>query len=615
MDYQKLAASIIQNVGGVDNIILLTHCMTRLRFNLKDDNLVNKVALEDLKGVVGVISAGGQYMVILGKNLLPVYESITKNFAVKTGAPVAENLDNTTKEPLTWKNVGNKIVGFVSAAVTPVVPGLVAGGMLKVVILLIVTFIDPAFNKTTSYQLISAIADAPFYFMPVLVAYGAANKLGATPVYAMVATAALLHHNFIDLVVSGKPITLMGIGVRPLSYGTSLLPALLIAIVAYYSEKFLNKIVPGIFKSIFVGMGTIFIAGSLGYLILGPIGNMLGQIIANIFMFLNTYVGPLAVGLLAAALPWLVMTGMHTALSPFMLQLLDKPGYDPILRSAFLMHNMAEGGANIGVALRTKDKEFKSECWSLAVGCIVAGVTEPAIYGVNLKLKKPMYGVMAGGFAGGMVASLLGAKAYIMGYSNILALPIFGKTVSAIVVAIIIAIVVAAAVTYFVYQEGTQTASSKPKSAIKASDQDIVAIADAQLLPITTTKDPAFADKTLGDGVAFELHNDLVCAPANGLLASLYPTGHAFGLITASEVEILVHIGIDTVKAQGEGFELLAKQDQEVKAGQPIVKVDRQKLKQAGYDLTTVLVIMDAKDQQIKLLDHGNVKMGAKLNL
>ena len=268
MDYQKLAASIIQNVGGVDNIILLTHCMTRLRFNLKDDNLVNKVALEDLKGVVGVISAGGQYMVILGKNLLPVYESITKNFAVKTGAPVAENLDNTTKEPLTWKNVGNKIVGFVSAAVTPVVPGLVAGGMLKVVILLIVTFIDPAFNKTTSYQLISAIADAPFYFMPVLVAYGAANKLGATPVYAMVATAALLHHNFIDLVVSGKPITLMGIGVRPLSYGTSLLPALLIAIVAYYSEKFLNKIVPGIFKSIFVGMGTIFIAGSLGYLIL-----------------------------------------------------------------------------------------------------------------------------------------------------------------------------------------------------------------------------------------------------------------------------------------------------------------------------------------------------------
>lgn len=615
MDYQKLAASIIQNVGGVDNIILLTHCMTRLRFNLKDDNLVNKVALEDLKGVVGVISAGGQYMVILGKNLLPVYESITKNFAVKTGAPVAENLDNTTKEPLTWKNVGNKIVGFVSAAVTPVVPGLVAGGMLKVVILLIVTFIDPAFNKTTSYQLISAIADAPFYFMPVLVAYGAANKLGATPVYAMVATAALLHHNFIDLVVSGKPITLMGIGVRPLSYGTSLLPALLIAIVAYYSEKFLNRIVPGIFKSIFVGMGTIFIAGSLGYLILGPIGNMLGQIIANIFMFLNTYVGPLAVGLLAAALPWLVMTGMHTALSPFMLQLLDKPGYDPILRSAFLMHNMAEGGANIGVALRTKDKEFKSECWSLAVGCIVAGVTEPAIYGVNLKLKKPMYGVMAGGFAGGMVASLLGAKAYIMGYSNILALPIFGKTVSAIVVAIIIAIVVAAAVTYFVYQEGTQTASSKPKSAIKASDQDIVAIADAQLLPITTTKDPAFADKTLGDGVAFELHNDLVCAPANGLLASLYPTGHAFGLITASEVEILVHIGIDTVKAQGEGFELLAKQDQEVKAGQPIVKVDRQKLKQAGYDLTTVLVIIDAKDQQIKLLDHGNVKMGAKLNL
>lgn len=614
MDYQNLAEAIIENVGGENNITLLTHCMTRLRFNLKDPKLANKAALEDLPGVLGVVYAGGQYMVILGQNLLPVYESITKNFAVKTGAPLAENLDATPKEPLTWKNVGNKIISFVSAAVTPLVPGLVAGGMLKVVILLIVTFIDPAFSKTTGYQLISAIADAPFYFMPVIVAYGAANKLGATPVYAMVAMAALLHHNFIDLVASGKPITLMGLNVRPLSYGTSLLPALLIAIVAYYTEKLLNKIVPGIFKSIFVGMGTIFVAGALGYLILGPLGNMLGQIIANIFMFLNAHVGPLAVGLLAALLPWLVMTGMHTALSPFMVQLLNKPGYDPILRSAFLMHNMAEGGANIGVALRTKNKQFKSECWSLAVGCIVAGVTEPAIYGVNLKLKKPMYGVMAGGFAGGMVASILGAKAYIMGYSNILALPIFGKTVGAIVVAIVTAIVVAAAVTYFVYQETIPTTNSQPQSPIKAADQEIVAVADAKLLPITATKDPAFANKTLGDGVAFVLKSDLVCAPANGLLASLFPTGHAFGIVTSSGVELLVHIGIDTVKAQGQGFELLAKQDQEVKAGDPIVKVDRKKLTAAGYDLTTVLVIVNPQDQSIKLLDHGTVKMGTKLN-
>ena len=228
-----------------------------------------------------------------------------------------------------------------------------------------------------------------------------------------------------------------------------MLPALLISIVAYFTEKYLNKIVPGIFKSVFVGMGTIFISGSLGFLVLGPLGNYLGQVIASIVMFLSKTVGPLALGLLAAVLPWLVMTGMHTVLSPFMPQLISNPGYDPILRPAFILHNMAEGGANIGVALKTKDKKLRSQAWSLAVGAIVAGVTEPSLYGINLKYKKPMYGVMAGGFTGGLVAGLLNVKAYVMGYSNILALPIFENTIGAMIAGIVTAILVSATVTFF----------------------------------------------------------------------------------------------------------------------------------------------------------------------
>ncbi|MBM7642331.1 phosphotransferase system glucose/maltose/N-acetylglucosamine-specific IIC component/phosphotransferase system IIB component [Streptococcus loxodontisalivarius] len=387
MDYKKLSNDIISNIGGVENVNILSHCMTRLRFNLKDVSKANKEALENLEGVIGVVYAGGQYMVILGPHLVQTYDQILKDFPIEDGGSIDENLDGDvgSKEKLTWKNAFAKLIGFVSASVTPMVPGLIAGGMLKVALILITTFISKDWATSSSYLLLSSIGDAPFYFMPIWVAYGASRKLGGTPIYSMAAAAALLHANYTTLVASGNPFDLFNITVNPISYGTSLLPALLISVVAYYSEKYLNRIIPNIFKAIFVGMGTIFIAGSLGYLILGPLGNYIGQVVASIFMFLDSTVGPLAVGLLAAALPWMVMTGMHQAITPFMPQLLVDPGYDSLLRPAFLMHNMAEGGAVLGVSARTKDKLKRSEYLSIAVGALVAGVSEPAIYGVNLK--------------------------------------------------------------------------------------------------------------------------------------------------------------------------------------------------------------------------------------
>ncbi|MQS75261.1 glucose PTS transporter subunit IIA [Companilactobacillus halodurans] len=615
MDYKKLGADIVKNVGGVDNIDILVHCMTRLRFNLKDVSKANKEALEDLDGVLGVTYAGGQYMVILGKDLLPTYQAIIKDFDIQTGKNTDENLDNldTKKEPLTWKNVGGKVIGFVSASVTPLLPGLIAGGMMKVALLLVVTFISPHYANTSSYLLLSAIADSPFYFMPIIVAYGAATKMGATPVYAMVATASLLHGNFTTLVTAAKHATLFGMSVKMLNYGSTLLPALLIAITAYYAEKFFNKIVPGIFRSVFVGMGTIFVSGSLGFLILGPLGNMLGQGIASGFMFLNSTVGPLAVGLLAACLPWMVMAGMHTALTPFMPQLLSNPGYDAILRPAFLLHNMAEGGANLGVAARTKNAKFRSECISLAIGCIVAGVTEPAIYGVNLKYRRPMYGVMAGGFVGGFIASLLGAKAYVMGYSNVLALPIFQKTIMAMVFGIIAAIATSAVVTFILgIKEEPSKNVTKPVQETYPDDA-IVSVSDGTLMNIENVNDEAFSSKALGDGIAIKLNNDFVCSPANGTLETMFPTGHAFGVLTNEGVEMLVHIGLDTVKAKGDGFDVLVKQGEKVRAGQPIVRVDRAKLKKQGYDLTTMLVITNDNNQEIDLKQSGDVKVGTAL--
>ena len=446
-DAKKTAAEVVQLVGGTENISSVAHCMTRLRFVVKDLNKADQEALKKIPGVLGVIYAGGQLMVVLGKNLLPVYEAVVKDFDLKEGVAINENLDvPKEKQPLTVKSAGVAVLNYVSAAVSPMITGLVAGGMLKVLLLLI-TLVNAGFADTATYALLSGVADAAFFFMPIF-AYGAAKKLGGTPIYSMICAAALLHGKYTALVAAGEPITLLGIPVRLMSYSSSLLPALLIALCAYYLEKFFNKIVPGIFKSLLVGLCTVTVTSILGFTVLAPLGGYLGNYLAVAFSFLGDKIGFITVGLLAACLPWLVMTGMHIGLVPFMAQALTNPGYDAVFRPAFILHNMAEGGACIGVALRTKSAEKRAEALSIAFGCIVAGVTEPAIYGINLPRKKPMYGVMAGGAVGGVVAGLLGAKAYVMGYSTVLALPIFQDTIIAMSIAIVTAIVVAAIVTY-----------------------------------------------------------------------------------------------------------------------------------------------------------------------
>ncbi len=460
IDVTECAAEIVKCVGGPENVNSVAHCMTRARFVVKDINKADQEAIKNIKGVMGCIYSGGQLQVILGANLLPVFEQIVKQNDFKQDAVVNENLDKGAKGK---QSIGNTILGYVQAAVTPLVPGLVAGGILKVILMLI-PYIWPAFADSTTNSVLGWVANAPFYFMPIFVAYGAAKKLGGTEIYAMLVTAALLTPEWVAAVSGGTAITIFGIPCRGITYNGQLLPALLIPIVAYYIEKFLNKIIPGIIKSLLVGSGTILVTGSLAFSIIGPVGRYVGDAISNVFLFLGDNVPFIAVAALAACLPWMIMAGMHTALSPFMATNIESIGYDAVIRPAFVLHNVSEGGACLGVALRTKDKEFRSECLSLAVGAIVAGVTEPAIYGCNLKYKKPMFGVMGGAAIGGIVAALLGARAVVMGYSNLLAvLPMFLNTAWAMFIGIVVAIISSAAITYFLGIDETPIKAAKKK--------------------------------------------------------------------------------------------------------------------------------------------------------
>lgn len=610
MDFEKVAEELIKYSGGAGNISSVTHCMTRLRFIIKDTSKVDLKKINATKPVMGNVFKTNELQIILGQNLMPVYTAAAKLLQDQIPVEDMEASKPEARKKLTPGEAGTAVINFVSAAVTPLVPGLIAGGMLKVFLLLI-TLAVPEFSKSQTYTLLSLVANMPFYFMPVFVSMGTAKKLGSTPIYAMACSAALVAPAFTEMVSAGEAVHLFGLPVMLVKYNNTMMPALLIGICAAYVEKLMNKIIPGIFKSIFVGTGTLFITYTLGVTVLGPLGDFLGAIIVNVFVFSSEHFGFIALGDLTAVLPWLIMTGMHHAISPFMTQFIADPGYDGVFRPAFILHNMAEGGSCLGVALKTKNKEFKAECFSLAVGCILAGVSEPAIYGIGVKYKKPMIGVMVGGAAGGVVAGLLGAKAFFMGYSTILALPIFVNTIGAMLAGIAVTIVAAAAVTYILGIEEESDAdenadSDAPKELVSLTAEEepqadpsvqgektqIGALIDGELIDITTVPDDMFAGKLLGDGVAFLSDADTVtvASPADGVLSAVYPTGHAFGITTASGVEMLVHIGIDTVKANGDGFTIGSfKQGEIVKKGDPIVTVDQKKLRD-HYNLSIMLI-------------------------
>ena len=444
-DFKALAQSIMDLAGGKENVSSVFHCMTRLRMTVKNIDKVDQKAIGELSGVLGITYQGGQLQVIIGKDLLKVYEEVLK-LGYRDGGSVDENLDGDLGGKKL--SVGQTVIGYISAAVQPMVPALIGGGMIKVLLLLISKLYAP-FSATSTYTLLSIIGNAPFYFMPISVAYGAAKKLGATPIYSMMVAAALIAPEWSGLVSAAEPISLFGINVALKGYGSSLLPALLLAIVAYYVEKGLNKVIPGVFKPICVGTFTMMITYAVSIVALAPLGQLAGVYVTAAIMALYRFAGPIAMAVFTGLFPYMVMTGMHMTLGAPMIQLLSENGYDPIFRPGMLLSNMAEGGAALGIAVKAKSKEIKSEALSVAVGCIFASVTEPAIYGFNLPLKKPMWAVTIGGAIGGVVAAVLGAHNYEYGSSSLFALPIFEDTIIAMIVAIVVTIVASCLLTIF----------------------------------------------------------------------------------------------------------------------------------------------------------------------
>ncbi|MDA7027635.1 beta-glucoside-specific PTS transporter subunit IIABC [Bacillus sp. CLL-7-23] len=587
--YEKLAQDIARKIGGSENVSTFTHCMTRLRFALNDNKKADREGIEALDGVINVIESGGQFQVVIGTHVEEVYEEVMKHVQ-----PLANGEIKSSENAKVGRL--DKLIDFVSGTFSPIVPAIAGAGMIKALLALLLLF-HLVSRESQTYYVISFIADAAFYFLPFLLAYSAANKLKCNPVLATVSAGILLHPNLTQLITAGKGVEVFGIPMKLVSYGSSVIPIILIVWVQSHIERLVRKIIPDAIKIIFVPMITILFTGIIALTALGPLGSFVGDYMAKGFELLGSYGGWLVIFLVATLWPLLVMFGIHHSIVPLSLAQITTLGYENILGPGAIISNISQGVAALVVGWRTKDKSLKLIANSSGITALM-GITEPALYGVTLPKKYPLIASMIGGASGGLYAGLMGVSRYATGASGIPAIPLYiGENIwnlYNILIALVITAIVTVVVTYFLslkYEKDT----SEQKGNIKEIKDSVVANPiKGQIVPLSDVKDEAFASETMGKGVAIEPSEGKVIAPFNGKVILLFPTKHAIGLLSDDGVEILIHVGLNTVELNGECFEAHVEQGQRITRGQILLTFDLEKIKQAGYVTQTPIIVTNS---------------------
>ncbi len=613
MDYKELAKAILIDVGGKENVISFTHCATRLRFNLKDDSKINKEHLDSMKGVMGTVNKGGQFQVIIGSDVPNVYRELNMLGDFEGAAKGSAEHDN--------RGVFSKILDTVAGIFTPIIPAITGAGILKAFMALLTAFgwID---NTSQTYSILAVFSDAAFYFLPFLIAYSAARKLNCNAVMAMSIAGIILHPNFISMIdnvrETGEALKFIGIPVTPATYSSSVIPIILSVWLMSYVEPIADKISPKPVKFFTKPLITLVVTGTIAITALGPLGTIIGDGIASGISFLNNYASWLVPLIIGAASPYLVMTGTHYGLIPIGINNIATAGFDTIVGPGMLGSNIAQGGAAFAVALKTKNKIMRQEAYSSGITA-VCGITEPALYGVNLKLKKPLIAASIGGAAAGLYLGITGVGRYTSGSPGLLALPGYIGTegFTNIINAVIgssIALVVSFVVTLILgfddpkESELIEDNSGRVHGMVIKSEK-LCAPVKGRVIPIEEVSDPTFAEKILGDGAAVIPKTGLVVSPSDAVVETVFETNHAISLTTGSGAEILIHIGIDTVKLKGKHFKAMVKNGDKVKMGQPLIEFDIDKIKAEGYDTTTMLVVTNHNDyDRVKIIDTEAVE-------
>lgn len=600
--YEKLAQEIVEKLGGKENISDAYHCQTRLRFKLIDEQKVDKEELEELDGVATYLVNAGVHQVVIGTHVKDVFEEIDKKVDVS----------EQNKAPSDKKSVFNIIIEFVAGTFQPIIPALSGAGMVKAVLALLVVFKIVSVESQT-YYLLNLFADGVFFFLPMMLAFTVAQKLRCNPILAASVAAMMMHPNWGTLVAAGEPVKFFDIIPFNLAtYTGSVIPILLIILVQSYVEKFLNRVIPKSVELVFVPMLTFLIMGTLAFSVLGPIGSIIGGYLAGFFMFLSMNASWVPAVLIGGFLPIMVMFGLHNGVAPLGVMQMAELGYDSIFGPGCVCSNIAQATASAVVAFRTKDKKMKQ----LAVsGSITAymGITEPTLYGVNLPKKYPLVAAMIGGGAGGLYAGLTNTHRFATGSSGVPAILLYIGDNSMvffwnIVIALLISAVVSAVLTYILSFKFEKEVDLPSVKEVILEDATVSNPIKGNIIPLNEVKDGAFASGALGKGFAIEPIEGKVIAPFNGKIEAVFPTKHAIGLVSETGIELLIHVGLNTVELKGQYFDTLVEPGQTVKKGQAILNFDLEKIKESGYETQVPVVITNSPQySSIELTNKGKL--------
>lgn len=607
MNYNQIAKDILANVGGSGNVKGLTHCFTRLRFQLKDSKKANKETIEQLEGVISVVESGGQFQVVLGTKVNNVYDAIVPMISI----------DETTEISEEKVSIWNRILIAVSAMFTPMVPAIAASGLLKgfltiAKILAAKQGVDITVNQT--YTLIMAGTDALFYFMPVILAYTSAKVFKANEFIAMALGGTMCYPSVVALMTGKDVVSMFGVTITKASYASSVIPIIIGVFILSYVQKFLEKVIPEVLKIILVPGLSLLVMLPATFMVFGPIGIYIGNAITFVYTGMMNLSPALCGAFIGGMWCVFVIFGAHRALLPIGINDVAQFGHQNLLAFAGAA-NFSQGGAALGVMLKTKNKDLKTVAASAAISASVCGITEPAIYGCNLRLKRPMIYAIICGAIGGAIMGVGGVYGDSFANNGILTF----ATYAAFGMKPFVYYLVGVAVSFFgamilTYLFGFDEMGDKKKKANVASEVETVESgvaselkvieldpSEADLLigsPIegeavsmTKVNDEVFSSLALGNGIAIIPEKGEVVAPEDCTVTLIYPTLHALGLMLDNGVEMIIHVGIDTVQLEGKHFEKFVEEGSHIKKGTKILAFDIDALKKDGYDTIVPIIV------------------------
>lgn len=628
--YEQLAKEIVEHVGGEKNINSLTHCVTRLRFKLKDEKRADESFLKQLDGVITVMKSGGQFQVVIGNHVPDVYAEVVKVANIST--------ESTEKvESGDSKKIMDKFIDIISGVFQPVLGIMSAAGMLKGFNILF-SVMGLYSDTSGAYQLFNAMSDVLFMFLPVFLGYTSAKKFGLKPMIGMLLGLSLCYPaiQLSALSEAGKPLYTLfassgvfstpiymeffNIPIITMDYTSTVLPVIFIVYVAAKCQSFLEKRIPDVLKLFMVPMLTIVISMTLGFLVIGPLATYASNLIAEGVMLIRSFSPMLAGAFIGFFWQILVIFGLHWGIIPLYVNNIATLGYDNVMMP-FFATTFAQTAVVFAMMLKTKDKQLKALTASSVISGIF-GITEPAIYGITLPRKKPfIISCIASGIAGAYYG-YANLREYIFGGMGIFEFPAMinpeTKGMGDIWVALIglaIAIPIAFILTMIFYKDEETVAPKVEKTVTKettkfeSSPQAIYSPMEGQVIPLSDIKDEAFSQGLLGKGVGLIPTKGKLYAPFTGTVVSIFPTKHAIGLVSESGIEVLIHVGLDTVQMEGEGFTTFVEQGAKVEKGQHILSFDIEKIKAAGFSVETPIVITNSDDfMDIITLDPKSIE-------